>query len=1644
MFCDLRINKPYFSVIKNKKKYVFIGKNYNKPLIRKIQEKKSLSSTDKSTIDNDYGDSYKWYNYEHDIEFIKYKIYIDDHIETLKKKIFVSIFDNSDEKYILPFNQLLYLKTGKIIGDHYINVSAKELLPFKIDNVFVDEEGFPKTVELIHKSTKLVYDQIDIYDKTHYDLYLINLQDVVKHLKKENIIIDSKVKYGYLRKFFPKFKLNINTTACQTKIEKLNNYFDKSEYIIDLIKSTKTSGYCSCNINQTIFEYKINLPIDLVELYYIFRKNLSNDLVFIKYKDYNWESPKISIYKPATTDIINKEVLSEWIYTWKNVGEKMIPFITSKGLMIKYYFYTFNKQRKYFTINFNEDDGNIKVELKLSFITDYGANIKDLVLVIKQFNKVLDMIDKGLKIKISKPSIKLNNGRLFLSDNIKFKFINVMTILKENIEITPDLEDFIMKFIPFISPLIEDKISTDNNIRFKYKRVTDFQNKPDIFKELKRLEKLQESEHIIISKIEDMFYKTEAQAKELYDEYKNRSGSKSIKNYGIECILSYNKVKFQGNPNVETITILNKFMMSVLSLYKNYKQYSSDKLFKKYLLTYDKFNVDIDMNNNDENNDMYDEYGSNFNNINDDFNDENNDIEEMKTENKNNYESPDILTIPKGKISSEVKMTCKDAIDELETCEDICNDSSYYLRRLQRFDSDLFGYSQKGFKRYSKICQTSTAGRYQPVILRYNPDNFPNVDKKSYSYTIKYGTVPEKEHWYICPKGWCPYCQLPINVDKLKPGDIKIRKTFKDLQCAVAKCPFQINKNWPNHNAMLRYDNTEKIRVGATGDDDGYTKYLYPGFNTKQKHPEGYCLPCCFKNNQQDKKYSAYKTFKTCLGEEINNINSDSDKIEYILSKSGVINEIGRFGLLNPVLHRLFDCTCVSGYIKKNDICFVRKGVPVNDTQSFIDAICDLVSEDKSKIIPIIDFKNYLIKKLNDILFKSLNKGLLDLTFNYNDKSSLDNFKEFLLSENSIINETLLWDLLSRPGILETDGVNIVIFNKTNILCPVSENCKTFFKKDRKTYFINKINKTYEPVYKIEKYYDSFKLFWSFTVEDNPVVEQIIDLIHNNCLNKKLNWQKILKKNKKLYDIEYDCTYENENTYVQTREHFKPKKQIVDNYNRMIGVVVDFQTTKNIFIPVRPTSIDVKLEMDDEYIIHPFKKYVKILQDIQNSTSLPVGVRYKIKSYDDNKYIIGVITNSGRRIFVTKELDKGSNIPSRIETFSQEIDDIIHNKIKKVDKRTLMLRMINYEEETFQRIRFAIANNPKMIKELKELLKIENLNKKEEQIKLLLKKYIPKLIKIKTSIDLSKYDKIPNYRQLCDKSNDIHCENNKIIVSKRNMVTGKDNLDFIIIKLTYEISRNKFKRSEIFNNKIPKIIDTSILDIYKDEIILDNVDILERINELYTKVIKEDLTIVGDFDYKQPEILEKYPTLLVDERSKLEDLNQYWSTRLSSDFKIHKKYYIQSALFESLIILTNDLTPDLDYNISDIKNVITKDINNHKIAIKNTFKTASVVDAYKSTNPTVFKNINDINDVIITIKNSYYQGSLVDILLYTISFNLGVLVLFDKPDNTTHIHFGKKDKYMILYEEVIDGQLIYNMVKKNEQYIFTKNILDDK
>ena len=68
-------------------------------------------------------------------------------------------------------------------------------------------------------------------------------------------------------------------------------------------------------------------------------------------------------------------------------------------------------------------------------------------------------------------------------------------------------------------------------------------------------------------------------------------------------------------------------------------------------------------------------------------------------------------------------------------------------RRLQKHDLNLFKFKAK--LTYSKQCQRNT----QPIVLDYDPAKNPKIKREAYTYAIKYGSNPEKQNYYICPKG---------------------------------------------------------------------------------------------------------------------------------------------------------------------------------------------------------------------------------------------------------------------------------------------------------------------------------------------------------------------------------------------------------------------------------------------------------------------------------------------------------------------------------------------------------------------------------------------------------------------------------------------------------------------------------------------------------------------------------------------------------------------------------------------------------------------------------------------------------------------------------------------------------------------------
>ena len=356
------------------------------------------------------------------------------------------ISTQTESRIIIPANQQLYTKSGRVIG-MYFDVKGNPVTAitdpknkFKIDKKFVTSEGFRRTEtksNLVNHIHYLIMDELDIYNKKEYDIYCTSLHSVLERLQSKKININKRVKNGYLYKYFPKFKMIINQEKWEKEIREKKYILDKNEYIIDLVNNTKCTGYCDCNILQTVFHLDTNKPFNLMNLYLFLRKKLDEELVFIKYRDYEWDEPYISIYKPAVEEnIISKRLLASWIYDKKRVGDFTKLTIPIKGLQIKHYLYEIEGVKKYITISFY-DTGSI--DIKISFIEDKHANIPELEKTVSNFANVIKKINKVLNLKIPTPSLKFNKkeGRICLN-NIEFNFLNVATKFREPVLFSPD------------------------------------------------------------------------------------------------------------------------------------------------------------------------------------------------------------------------------------------------------------------------------------------------------------------------------------------------------------------------------------------------------------------------------------------------------------------------------------------------------------------------------------------------------------------------------------------------------------------------------------------------------------------------------------------------------------------------------------------------------------------------------------------------------------------------------------------------------------------------------------------------------------------------------------------------------------------------------------------------------------------------------------------------------------------------------------------------------------------------------------------------------------------------------------------------------------------------------------------------------
>ena len=583
--------------------------------------------------------------------------------------------------------------------------------------------------------------------------------------------------------------------------------------------------------------------------------------------------------------------------------------------------------------------------------------------------------------------------------------------------------------------------------------------------------------------------------------------------------------------------------------------------------------------------------------------------------------------------------------DDSDTEEDIRNidgmklNKPYYFQTLIEKKDPILILKEDTpqYNAYSRTC--SSDKRRQPVILTDN--QLSKIEKELPGFlkeedVVKYGSNPKNKFNYVCPKYWCLKNNTIINPTDLK--EIKGKDGKKELihpTCGKV-LPRGDKKVKPGYYIYEFYGDDEKKR--------------YPGFQTG-KHPAGYCLPCCFDKYNTEGRIKAKQY---CYKEESNNKDKDKDNTkkeelqeedEYIKGPDKFPLESGRWGYLPVEMQKFLheansDCQISkhNSNIKQNHPCLLRHGVEVNQKQSFIACISDVIffgkrlvdDENKlttnvSRVLGIKEMRERISKSISiDTFIKYQNGNLVtdfhdpnkevNITKYKNSKlfskinlenseekiyftkvvSAFENFKNYLADDDALIDHTYLWDIISMPNkYLFPAGVNLVIFqlpndditNNVQLLCPTNHYSNEFYEARKPTIILIKEEGFYEPIYSYTNNNKKLVVAKEFK-EYDPQLSKTIRAIFKEIIKPFFNLIcRPLESMPNVYKAKRALLLYN---LVQKLDKYEYSiiKLVMNFNNKVIGVIAEEPSVlkKRGFIPCYPSALDEDLKKDLDFV----------------------------------------------------------------------------------------------------------------------------------------------------------------------------------------------------------------------------------------------------------------------------------------------------------------------------------------------------------------------------------------------------------------------------------------------------------------------------
>lgn len=802
----------------------------------------------------------------------------------------------------------------------------------------------------------------------------------------------------------------------------------------------------------------------------------------------------------------------------------------------------------------------------------------------------------------------------------------------------------------------------------------------------------------------------------------------------------------------------------------------------------------------------------------------------------------------------------------------------YFFDRMVKRDPALFLKKQDGkFKAYSRICPSNI--RRQPVILTEKEKQ--KIDREhpgSYTNTFKYGSSPDKQFYYICPKYWCLSKNVSLTEEEVQRGE-----------CGGQVIPFSAKKV-PKGKHIYQFSAEEgSFAAKEWLDPDG--KYIehHPGFVKEGSHPDDLGIPCCFKtwdSPEQERRRQVFLENKKVKKKAI-------EKEDYIKGPEKFPLDNGRYGYLPVSVQKFLHTDNTKCYvsdtnknIKVGKVCYIRRGVELNKKKSFIATISYIIvnethMKDKEPptiaemieiIINAIDIDKFItyqngnlpeifsdperkisIDKYKDSeLYKKYSEKKEDIykSILYNTAAAYERFIEYLRDPEETVSYKYLWDIICEPNPkLFTKGINLIILNMPNddvtdnieLICPSNSYSSSKFVKQKQSLLLVKQEDFFEPVIRYVNLKKNKIAIMKLFSLNSPVLEEtmryILKIIEQ-LYNSKCNPLRSV--------VEYK--FKNAIGLIETLNILKEEKdysllnQVINYKNKVIGVIVSVKGISG-FLPCRPSGmiIDIPYITMDDDIWTNYTNTVNFLKFINKEFKKQIPCLPVMKVIEE-ELVVGIITETNQFIMLSEPeeniitdglheikdrnflmLDKNTHHNKSIDTERQRYVKKIklETKFFTVFRNLCKILLNKYEYRNIRKTIEELFNNP-------SILYYDKINQIVTQLKTLMNEYLEfaeyddKLINeiedVTKCINISSEDcKERSFCMTVIGSSDNIC---KLIIPKVNLINNKNNEVLYFNRIADEIIRFGQIRMFLFKPQNYLSLDAVDYKLNENEIIL--------------------------------------------------------------------------------------------------------------------------------------------------------------------------------------------------------------------------------